>query len=114
MPRVKRDSSVREALFEITSKGFGATIIEDDRGMVSGIFTDGDLRRLLEDRGLEALSLPIEEVMTRDPRTIAPDRLAAEAMHIMEEREISCLVVTDEGRATGIIHIHELLKAGVV
>ncbi|HOC81719.1 MAG TPA: KpsF/GutQ family sugar-phosphate isomerase [Synergistales bacterium] len=114
VPRVKRDSSVREALFEITSKGFGATIIEDDRGMVSGIFTDGDLRRLLEDRGLEALSLPIEEVMTRDPRTIAPDRLAAEAMHIMEEREISCLVVTDEGRATGIIHIHELLKAGVV
>jgi len=114
VPRVKRDSSVREALFEITSKGFGATIIEDDRGMASGIFTDGDLRRLLEDRGLDALSLPIEEVMTRDPRTIAPDRLAAEAMHIMEEREISCLVVTEEGRATGIIHIHELLKAGVV
>ena len=114
VPRVTSGASVREALFEITSKGFGATIVEDERGMATGIFTDGDLRRLLEDRGVDSLSLPIEEVMTRDPRTISPDRLAAEAMHIMEEREISCLVVTEEGRATGIIHIHELLKAGVV
>jgi len=114
VPRVTSGASVREALFEITSKGFGATIVEDERGMATGIFTDGDLRRLLEDRGVDSLSLPIEEVMTRDPRTISPDRLAAEAMHIMEEREVSCLVVTEEGRATGIIHIHELLKAGVV
>jgi len=82
--------------------------------MTTGIFTDGDLRRLLEDRGADSLSLPIEEVMTRDPRTISPDRLAAEAMHIMEEREISCLVVCEEGKAMGIVHIHELLKAGVV
>ena len=114
VPRVTLGASVREALFEITSKGFGATVIEDERGMTTGIFTDGDLRRLLEDRGADSLSLPIEEVMTRDPRTISPDRLAAEAMHIMEEREISCLVVCEEGKAMGIVHIHELLKAGVV
>ena len=114
VPRISLTASVREALFEITSKGFGATIIEDEKGYVSGIFTDGDLRRLLEDRGVSALSLPIVEVMTKDPKTITPDRLAAEAMHIMEEREISCLIVSESGRATGIVHIHELLRAGVV
>jgi len=114
VPRVPVSATVREALFEITSKGFGATIVEDGDGKIAGIFTDGDLRRLLEDRGVSSLSLPILEVMTKEPRTIAPDRLAAEAMHIMEEKEISCLVVSEGERIVGMIHIHELLKAGVV
>ncbi len=114
VPRVPLTASVREALFEITSKGFGATIVEDRDGKIAGIFTDGDLRRLLEDRGVNGLSLPIVEVMTKEPRTIAPDRLAAEAMHAMEEKEISCLVVSEDERIVGMIHIHELLKAGVV
>ncbi len=114
VPRVPDSATVREALFEITSKGFGATIVEDGDGKIAGIFTDGDLRRLLEDRGVCSLSLPILEVMTKEPRTIAPDRLAAEAMHIMEEKEISCLVVSEGERIVGMIHIHELLKAGVV
>jgi arabinose-5-phosphate isomerase len=114
VPRVPDSATVREALFEITSKGFGATIVEDGDGKIAGIFTDGDLRRLLEDRGVSSLSLPILEVMTKEPRTIAPDRLAAEAMHIMEEKEISCLVVSEGERIVGMIHIHELLKAGVV
>ncbi|MDD4024071.1 MAG: CBS domain-containing protein, partial [Synergistales bacterium] len=90
------------------------TIVEDRDGKIAGIFTDGDLRRLLEDRGVNGLSLPIVEVMTKEPRTIAPDRLAAEAMHAMEEKEISCLVVSEDERIVGMIHIHELLKAGVV
>ncbi len=114
VPRVPVSASVREALFEITSKGFGATIVEDGGGRIAGIFTDGDLRRLLEDRGVNGLSLPIVEVMTRDPKTITPDRLAAEAMHIMEEKEISCLVVSEGDRAAGMVHIHELLRAGVI
>jgi len=113
IPGVRLDASVREALFEITSKGYGATAIVDEGRQIRGIFTDGDLRRLLEDRGVEGLELPIAEVMSRNPVTIAPERLAAEAIHIMEEKEISCLLVEEKGRLCGIVHIHELLKAGV-
>jgi arabinose-5-phosphate isomerase len=113
IPRVRLDASVREALFEITSKGYGATAIVGEDEMIRGVFTDGDLRRLLEDRGVKGLELPIAEVMSRDPLTIAPEKLAAEAIHIMEEKEISCLLVEDQGRLSGIVHIHELLKAGV-
>jgi len=114
VPCVPCTASVREALFEITSKGYGATIVEDAGGAITGIFTDGDLRRLLEDRGVTGLSLPVVEVMTGNPRTIAPDRLAAEAMHVMEEHEVSCLIVSGNGKAAGIIHIHELLRSGVI
>jgi len=114
IPRIQDAVTVREALFEITSKGYGATVVEDQEGRIVGIFTDGDLRRLLEDRGVEGISLPIVEVMTVNPKTITPDRLAAEAMHVMEEREISCIVVAEEGSAVGVIHIHELLRAGVI
>lgn len=113
IPRVRLEASVREALFEITSKGYGATAIVGEDEMIRGVFTDGDLRRLLEDRGVKGLELPIAEVMSRDPLTIAPEKLAAEAIHIMEEKEISCLLVEDQGRLSGVVHIHELLKAGV-
>lgn len=114
VPRIRDTVTVREALFEITTKGYGATVVEDQDGKIVGIFTDGDLRRLLEDRGVQGISLPIVEVMTARPKTITPDRLAAEAMHVMEEREISCIVVAEDGCAVGVVHIHELLRAGVV
>jgi arabinose-5-phosphate isomerase len=113
VPRISLESSVREALFEITSKGYGATAVVSDSDKIAGIFTDGDLRRLLEDRGVGGLDLSIEEVMTKSPMTIGPDKLAAEAIHIMEEKEISCLLVEEDGRLCGIIHLHDLLKAGV-
>jgi len=113
VPRVSFEASVREALFEITSKGYGATAVVNDSDRIVGIFTDGDLRRLLEDRGVEGIDLSIDEVMTKSPMTIGPDKLAAEAIHIMEEKEISCLLVEENGRLCGIVHLHELLKAGV-
>jgi arabinose-5-phosphate isomerase len=113
VPRISLESSVREALFEITSKGYGATAVVSDSDKIAGIFTDGDLRRLLEDRGVGGLDLSIEEVMTKSPMTIGPDKLAAEAIHIMEEKEISCLLVEEDGRLCGIVHLHDLLKAGV-
>jgi arabinose-5-phosphate isomerase len=113
VPRISLESSVREALFEITSKGYGATAVVSDSDKIAGIFTDGDLRRLLEDRGVEGIDLSIEEVMTKSPMTIGPDKLAAEAIHIMEEKEISCLLVEEDGRLCGIVHLHDLLKAGV-
>jgi arabinose-5-phosphate isomerase len=74
---VSEDTPVREALFEITSKGYGATCVVSSRKTLSGIFTDGDLRRLVERRGLQAMELPIGTVMTKSPRTISPQKLAA-------------------------------------
>ncbi|EFQ23330.1 KpsF/GutQ family protein [Aminomonas paucivorans DSM 12260] len=114
LPRVRTDATVREALFEITSKGYGATAVEDPQGFLRGVFTDGDLRRLLERRGPESLSLPVEQVMTPNPRTIEPGRLAVEALRLMERNEVSVLLAVDpQGRAVGILHLHEVLKAGV-
>lgn len=113
MPVIKIGSSVHDALFEITSKGFGATVVVDDEGDLAGIFTDGDLRRLLEREGVGAMSRPVEDGMTASPRTVEPDRLASEAMGLMERLEISVLVVVEGARPIGVLHLHEILKAGV-
>ncbi|MDR1886055.1 MAG: KpsF/GutQ family sugar-phosphate isomerase [Synergistaceae bacterium] len=113
LPVTRVGARVRDALFEITSKGYGATVIVDESGALRGIFTDGDLRRLLERRGVSAMDLPVEEGMTRDPRVVLPDRLVTEATRIMEQLEISVLVVVDGEIPIGIVHLHEILKAGI-
>lgn len=113
LPLVGLSVSVSDALFEMTSKGYGATIIVDDGGELAGVFTDGDLRRLLAKRGVECLSLSVGEVMNSSPLVIEPQKLAAEAVLIMEQREISAIIVVDERRPVGILHLHELLKAGI-
>jgi arabinose-5-phosphate isomerase len=113
LPLVETDVKVSDALFVMTGKGFGAVIVTDGAGRLAGIFTDGDLRRLIARRGVECLKDKVGEAMTADPVTIAPDRLAAEAVRVMEEREISAVIVTDGDRPVGILHLHELLKAGV-
>lgn len=112
LPVVGREASVRDALFEITSKGYGATCVVDGERLV-GIFTDGDLRRLMEREGVQALDGPIARSMTIHPRVIAPDRLAVEALRLMEEREVSVLVVVADGRPQAMVHLHDLLKAGL-
>lgn len=113
MPITRTGELVREALFEITSKGFGATIVVDGEGRLAGFFTDGDLRRLIERCGVGAMDLPVEEGMTRSPRTISPECLASEATGIMERAEISALIAVEGERPVGLVHIHGLLKAGV-
>ncbi|MGI6253543.1 MAG: CBS domain-containing protein, partial [Aminivibrio sp.] len=113
LPLVKEDVKVSDALFVMTGKGFGAVIVTDGAGYLAGIFTDGDLRRLIARRGVDCLSDEVGAAMTAGPVTIAPDRLAAEAVRVMEEREISAIVVVEEKRPVGILHLHELLKAGV-
>jgi len=113
LPLVEPKTFVREAIFEMTSKGYGAAIVVDEDKRLLGIFTDGDLRRLLEDRGAQGMDLRIQEVMTKEPKSIHPDKLAVEAVHIMEELEISCLAVVEDEVVVGIVHIHDLLKAGV-
>ena len=111
VPQVARDASVQTALFQITDKGLGVTLISDGDRLL-GIFTDGDLRRALE-KYPDALQRPIAEVMTRAPQTTAPAVLAAEALQHMEARHITALPVLDGERIAGIIHIHDLLRAGV-
>ena len=113
LPVVGEGVTVKDALFVITGKGYGATCIVDAEGRLTGIFTDGDLRRLMERAGNDAFSTTIEDAMTRNPKTISPDALAAEAVRIMERGEISVLIAIEEGKPIGIVHIHELLKAGI-
>ena len=113
LPIVPEGVTVKDALFVITGKGYGATCITDSEGKLTGIFTDGDLRRLMERSGNDAFMTKIENAMTHNPKTISPDALAAKAVKIMENNEISVLIAVENGKPEGIIHIHELLKAGI-
>jgi arabinose-5-phosphate isomerase len=102
-----------EALLTMSAKGFGVVGVTGPEGYLEGIVTDGDLRRHMA--GL--LDRTAREVMTLNPLTIAPGALAEEAVLRMNERKITCLFVTDperEGRAVGLIHIHDCLRAGIV
>ena len=114
LPVVKKGVTVKDALFVITGKGYGATCVVDEDDQLIGIFTDGDLRRLMEKSGNDAFSTQIENAMTLTPKTINPEALAAEAVRIMEQKEISVLIAVDKNnKPVGIVHIHELLKAGI-
>jgi arabinose-5-phosphate isomerase len=113
LPKTPAGASVREALFEITSKGYGATVIVGEGDELLGIFTDGDLRRLMEREGTKVMDLPVETGMTRGCRTILPEKLAVEAMRVMEDAEISVLVAVEGKKPVGVVHLHEILKAGV-
>ena len=113
LPVTNESSRVRDALFEITSKGYGATAVVNDSGKLVGVFTDGDLRRFIEREGVQGLDLPVHMGMTRTPRVISPDRLAVEAVRIVEEWEVSALIAVEDDKPVGMVHIHEILKAGV-
>ncbi|MCE5973178.1 KpsF/GutQ family sugar-phosphate isomerase [Sinirhodobacter sp. WL0062] len=110
MPLVPEATPMSEALLVISQKGFGVVGVTDSEGRLSGIITDGDLRRHME--GL--LGHAAAEVMTRNPRTIAPGVLAESAVAVMNEKKITCLFAVDQGRPVGILHIHDCLRAGVV
>jgi len=116
-PVVTSDKTVKEALFVITAKGLGATTVVDQDGCLAGIITDGDIRRGLEN-GHDFLDKPVTALMTKQPRTITKDKLAAHALHLMEKnqpRPITVLPVVDEDRrAIGMIHLTDLLRQGVV
>ncbi len=115
VPVVSEGVKLKDAIFEITSKGFGTTAVVDENGNLKGIFTDGDLRRTLEKYGVEAFNKPISEVMTLNPKVISPKKLAVEALKLMEENEISVLLVVDDDnkKLVGIVHLHDLLRMGV-
>ncbi len=114
IPVVNESTPLSGALLEISRKGLGMTTVVDDQGKLTGIFTDGDLRRTL-DRSVDIHNTPIREVMTRHGKTIEADHLAAEALNIMEEMKINALPVLDAGGAlVGAINMHDLLRAGVI
>lgn len=113
MPTTNKNKIAKDALFDITSKGLGATAIVDDNGKLLGIFTDGDLRRLIEKHGLDGLEMPVEHVMTASPKTISPAEPAVVALNTMQKYDISVLIVTDSEKPVGMIHLHDILKAGV-
>lgn len=114
LPVVRSGASLKDALLEMTRKGLGMTAVLAADGSLAGIFTDGDLRRTL-DRSLDLAGLTIDDVMGRQPRTIAANLLAAEAAKEMELRKINGLLVVDgNGALIGALNMHDLLKAGVV
>jgi len=113
VPRVRNDISVREAIFEMTSKRLGATCVVDAAGRLVGIVTDGDLRRMLQTT-TDVINTRAEMMMTKHPKTITRDLLAAVALQEMEAHNITQLIVVDEAhRPVGMIHLHELVKAGL-
>ena len=115
VPRVGPEASISEALVEMSRKRLGMTAVVDDEGRLLGLYTDGDLRRSLDDDAVDLRSTRIETVMTRAPRTIDADALAAEAAQLMETHKINALLVLDaERRVVGALNIHDLQRARVV
>ena len=116
-PLVKADLSVQEALFVITDKGLGAVSVVDGENKMLGVLTDGDIRRGLS-KGVDFLKRPVTELMTASPKTITKDKLAAQALHIMESnrpKPITVLPVVDaENHVIGLLHMTDLVRQGVV
>ncbi len=114
IPVVTEDASLKEALVEMTRKKLGMTTVTDKLGRLIGIFTDGDVRRAF-DRNTDIHDTKVLEVMTKNPKTIKSDTLAAEALNLMETFKITSLVITNpDQQPAGIIHIHDILRAGVI
>ncbi|HXX54266.1 MAG TPA: KpsF/GutQ family sugar-phosphate isomerase [Thermodesulfovibrionales bacterium] len=115
LPLVSPDTPMLRAVMEISSKRLGITLVVDAGERILGIITDGDLRRGIEKNGVAFFDLKAGEAMTLHPRVISEEDLAAKALSIMEHHSITSLVVPDaEGKAKGIIHLHDILKQGIV
>ncbi|MBP2838216.1 arabinose-5-phosphate isomerase KdsD [Dickeya parazeae] len=113
IPRVGQDASLRDALLEITRKNLGMTVICSPDDRIEGIFTDGDLRRVF-DMNIDLNSAGIADVMTRGGIRVTPQTLAVDALNLMQSRHITSLLVAEGDRLLGIVHMHDMLRAGVV
>ncbi|KPK45738.1 MAG: D-arabinose 5-phosphate isomerase [Nitrospira bacterium SM23_35] len=115
LPLISRGTPMSRAVIEMSSKRLGHAVVVDRQGNIAGVLTDGDVRRGLERWGGKLFDLPAEQVMTKNPKTISQDELAAKALSIMESFSITALIVPDEdGRPLGIIHLHDILRQGIV
>ena len=114
VPKVTPESPIQNALLEMTEKGFGMTTIVDEKGMLLGVFTDGDLRRVIDSKINLSRAL-IKDVMSPSPNTINQEILAAEALNIMQQNSITAVIVEDEKKhPVGVVHMHDILRAGVI
>ena len=114
VPRVRANQLLQDALLEMTEKGFGMTTVVDSSNKLMGVFTDGDLRRVI-DQNIDIGTATMEQVMSANPRTIGDAILAAEALTIMESASITALIVEDHSQhPIGVLHMHDILRAGVV
>ncbi len=115
LPKVDYNALLKTALMEMTQKKLGVTtIIDPDQETLAGIFTDGDIRRAFDNQA-DIHRTYIHEIMTKNPKVIKPGTLAAEALNIMETHKITSLIVTnDENKPLGIVHMHDILRAGVI
>ena len=113
LPIVKPDSILRDVILEITSKRLGCTAVVDDKNTLLGIITDGDLRRMLQQE-TNLNKVRAEDIMTRTPKKIDKDEFAVAALHKMQENNITQLVVMNGPQIAGFIHLHDLLKEGIV
>jgi arabinose-5-phosphate isomerase len=114
IPRVSPQTTIQHALLEITRKRLGMTTVVDANDQPLGIFTDGDLRRAI-DQGVDLYNTPIDAVMTKQFTTVTPSMLAAEALQIMQDKKINALIaLNDQSQVTGALNMHDMLKAGVI
>ena len=111
-PEVKPNQSLKEVIVEMTKKRLGVTAVTDDEGQLIGIITDGDLRRMLEKNGLDFLQA--KDIMTKNPKTITPSEMAVNALDMMRQNEIVHLAVIENKKYLGIIHLHDLVKEGLL
>ncbi|MGB8635926.1 MAG: KpsF/GutQ family sugar-phosphate isomerase [Rhodanobacteraceae bacterium] len=115
IPKVPSNANLRDTLVEMTHKGLGMAAVVDAEHRLLGVFTDGDLRRALDDHGVDLRTTPVASQMNRSPKTISPDKLAVQAAQMMETHKIhALLVVDDEQRLVGALNIHDLLRERVV
>lgn len=112
-PKVKTNSTIREIIYEISSKRLGATIVLDDNGDIKGIITDGDIRRMLE-KYESIATLTASDILTPAPKTIDENALAVEALELMREHDIAQLVVLRDGKYNGMLHLHDLVREGLI
>ncbi len=112
-PAVHEDSTLRQVIVEITAKRLGSTAVLNERGVLSGIITDGDLRRMLE-KNDNLGALKAKDIMHLEPKTISGDALAVDALELMRKNNITQLLVTEKGNYAGMIHLHDLVREGLI
>ncbi len=112
-PQVRPEDSIKSVILEISSKRLGAAAVIDDSGNLAGVITDGDLRRMLE-KADSIANLRALDIMNKNPKRVEADELAINAMQVLEQYNITQLIVTDKGKYTGFVHLHDLVKEGII
>jgi arabinose-5-phosphate isomerase len=112
-PSVKRDASIKDVIIEISNKRLGVTAVVDSNNKIIGIITDGDLRRMLAET-LDFNSLKASDIMSASPKTLTSEAMAVEAKELLEENNISQVLIEDNNQFSGVVHIHDLVKEGII